>query len=152
MHPYRISHAHDDMQMEVIHGFLSRAYWSPGIPREVVEKAARHSLVAGAFHASGAQVGFARLITDHTTFGYLADVFVLEGHRGQGLARAMTRSFLELPEVKGFRTVLLATRDAHGVYEACGFERVIEPGLYMRIPRVSPCEASADGNVGSKNC
>lgn len=132
---YRLSHAQEEMQLDIIHSFLRTAYWSLNVPFEVVEKAARYSLVVGAFDAQGAQVGFARFVTDHATFGYLADVFVLEGHRGKGLARAMTKAFLDLPEVAGFRTILLATRDAHGVYEACGFVKDLTPGRYMRIPR-----------------
>jgi hypothetical protein len=75
------------------------------------------------------------MATDHATFGYLADVFVIEKHRGKGLARAMTLALLDLPEVRRFRRVLLATRDAHGVYEACGFERVANPELFMQIAR-----------------
>ena len=138
MHPsaeYRISLDPADLQMEVIHGFLARCYWSPGIPLAIVEKAARNSLVVGAYHESGAQVGFARMVTDHATFGYLADVFVLEEHRGKGLSVAMTKALLDVPEVKGFRRIMLATRDAHGVYERCGFQRVEDPSPFMQIRR-----------------
>ena len=132
---YRISLDPSELQMEVIHGFLTRCYWSPGIPLEVVEKAARNSLVVGAYHVSGTQVGFARMVTDHATFGYLADVFVLEEHRGKGLSVAMTRALLDVPEVQGFRRIMLATRDAHGVYERCGFQRIDDPAPFMQIRR-----------------
>lgn len=132
---YHISLDPLELQLEVIHGFLTRSYWSPGIPFGVVEMAVRNSLVVGAYQTSGAQVGFARLVTDHATFGYLADVFVLEEHRGQGLSVAMTMALLDLPEVKGFRRILLATRDAHGVYERCGFQRVEDPSSFMQIRR-----------------
>ena len=133
--PYRISLDPSELQFEVIHGYLSRSYWSPGIPRDVVEKAARHSLCVGAYEAGGAQVGFARLATDHTTFGYLADVFVLEVHRGLGLSRAMVGALMALPEVQGMRRLMLATRDAHGLYEKLGWERVIDPTPLMQIRR-----------------
>jgi GNAT superfamily N-acetyltransferase len=132
---YRISLNASELQLEVIHGFLTGSYWSPGVPREVIERAVKHSLVVGAYLASGEQVGFARMVTDHATFGYLADVFVLEEHRGRGLSLAMTRALLELPEVQGYRRILLATRDAHGVYERCGFERVTDPSAFMQIRR-----------------
>jgi GNAT superfamily N-acetyltransferase len=132
---YRLSFDPAQQQIEVIHAFLFRSYWSPGIPRHLVEKAVGNSLVAGIFDPSGAQVGFARMVTDHTSFGYLADVFVLEAHRGRGLGHALTRALLDLPEVRGFRTLLLRTRDAHGLYEACGFERVLDPAPFMQIRR-----------------
>jgi GNAT superfamily N-acetyltransferase len=132
---YRISLDPAELQLGVIHGFLARSYWSPGIPLQVVERAVSNSLVAGAYQAGGTQVGFARMVTDHATFGYLSDVFVLEEHRGRGLATAMTRALLELPEVKGFRRIMLATRDAHGIYEKCGFQPIADPAFFMEIPR-----------------
>jgi GNAT superfamily N-acetyltransferase len=132
---YRISLDPSELQMEVIHGFLTRTYWSRGIPMKVLACAVKHSLVAGAYQAAGNQVGFARLVTDHATFGYLADVFVLEEHRGRGLATAMTKALLEVPEVKSFRRIILATRDAHGVYEKCGFQRIEDATPFMQILR-----------------
>lgn len=137
-HEYRISLDPSELQLEVIHGYLTRSYWSPGVPFEVVERAVRNSLTVGAYHRSGAQVGFARLATDHATFAWLADVFVLEEHRGKGLSVAMTKALLELPEVQGLRRIMLATRDAHGVYERCGFERILDPAPYMLIRQVPP--------------
>jgi GNAT superfamily N-acetyltransferase len=132
---YRISLDPSELQLEVLHGFLAGSYWSPGLPREVLERAVRHSLVAGAYDRAGNQVGFARMVTDQATFGYLADVFVLEPHRGRGLATAMVRALLDLPGVAGFRRILLLTRDAHGVYERCGFQRVTDPAPFMTIHR-----------------
>jgi GNAT superfamily N-acetyltransferase len=131
---YRISLDPADLQMDVIHGFLTTSYWSPGIPRAAVERAAAHSLVVGAYR-DGVQVGFARMVTDHTSFGYLADVFVLEPHQGRGLARKMVRALLDLPEVQDFRRILLATRDAHGVYSKLGFEPLAKPEQLMQILR-----------------
>ncbi|HJW32363.1 MAG TPA: GNAT family N-acetyltransferase [Holophagaceae bacterium] len=132
---YRLSLDPADLQFEVIHAYLTRSYWSPGIPRQVVEQAARHSLVAGVYGPEGAQVGFARIATDHATFGYLADVFVLEDHRGRGLSTAMVRALMELPEVQGFRRLMLATRDAHGVYDKLGWEPVTDPKPFMQLLR-----------------
>ncbi|MBI1752735.1 MAG: GNAT family N-acetyltransferase [Acidobacteria bacterium] len=132
---HRISLDPAELQFDVIHGYLARSYWSPGIPREVVERAARHSLCVGAYGPGGAQVGFARLVTDHTTFGYLADVFVLEAHRGLGLAEAMVQALMDLPEVRGMRRLMLATRDAHGLYRKLGWEPVSDPAPLMQIRR-----------------
>jgi len=132
---YRISLDPGELQIGVIHGYLTRSYWSPGVPREVVAKAASHSLCVGAFAPDGAQVGFARLTTDHTTFGYLADVFVLEEHRGRGLSKAMVRALMDLPEVRGMRRLMLATRDAHGLYAQLGWSPVTDPSPFMQVHR-----------------
>jgi GNAT superfamily N-acetyltransferase len=132
---YRISTDASELQLDVIHGFLTTSYWSPGIPRELVAKAIRHSLTVGAYDSAGGQVGFARLVTDCASFGYLADVFVLEPHRGRGLAQRLVRALLELPDVQGLRRIMLATRDAHGVYRKCGFEPVADPAILMQILR-----------------
>jgi len=132
---YTISLDPSRLQLEVIHGFLAQSYWSPGIPKELIEKAIDHSLCVGAFSADGQQVGFARLVTDHATFGYLADVFVLEPHRGRGLSTRMVRALLELPEVKGMRRLALVTRDAHGVYAREGFGPLAAPDRWMELHR-----------------
>ncbi|MEO8505093.1 MAG: GNAT family N-acetyltransferase [Acidobacteriota bacterium] len=132
---YEVSFERSRLDLDVIHAFLSAAYWSAGIPRQVVERAIAGSLAVGCYAPSGAQVGFARLITDHATFGYLADVFVLPEHRGQRLGQRMTRAILDLPEVVGMRRLMLATRDAHSVYAAVGFEQVTDAKPFMQILR-----------------
>lgn len=132
---YELSFDASRLDLDVIHAFLSTSYWSPGIPRAVIAKAIAHSLCVGCFETSGAQVGFARLITDHATFGYLADVFVLPAHRGHGLGRRMTDAILQLPHVREMRRLLLATRDAHSLYAAAGFEQVTDPRPFMQVLR-----------------
>lgn len=132
---YRITLDPAELQLGAIHAYLARSYWSPGIPLATVEKAIGNSVCIGAYGPGGAQVGFARLATDHATFGYLADVYVLEEHRGKGLSRAMVEALLALPEVQGFRRIMLATRDAHGLYEKLGFEPVTDPKPLMQILR-----------------
>lgn len=132
---YRMSLDPAELQFDVIHGYLSRSYWSPGIPREIVEKAARHSLCVGVYGPDGGQVGFARMTTDHATFGYLADVFVLEEHRGLGLSAVMVQALMDLPEVQGMRRLMLATRDAHGLYAKLGWVPVTDPSPFMQIQR-----------------
>jgi hypothetical protein len=85
---FRISLDPGELQLEVIHGYLTSSNWSLGIPMHAVEGAVRNSLVAGAYEPSGVQVGFARVVTDHASFGYLADVFVLEAFQGRDLGKA----------------------------------------------------------------
>lgn len=133
---YEISTDPARLDVEVIHGYLARSYWSPGIPRETVERATRHSLCFGAYErATGAQVGFARVVTDHATFAYLCDVFVLEPHRERGIAKALMRAFTAHPAVAGARRVMLTTRDAHGLYRQFGFRDVIRNTSLMEILR-----------------
>lgn len=138
MHPdYEISADRSRLDLDAIHTYLSRSYWSPGIPRETVERAAAHSLCFGLYHRD-AQVGFARVVTDRATFGYLADVYVLEAHRGQGLAKALVRSVLAHPDLQGLRRFLLATRDAHGLYRPFGFRPTDKPENLLEIRREAP--------------
>lgn len=118
---YRLSFAPEDQQLDLIHAFLSGAYWSPGIPRHIVERAIANSLCVGAFDADGEQVGFARVVSDHATFAYLADVFVLPAHRGQGLARQMLEALHAHPDLQGLRRWVLFTRDMQPLYAKLGW-------------------------------
>lgn len=118
-----------------VHGWLASSYWSPGISRSLVERAIAGSHSLGAY-AGGEQVGYARMITDHATFAWLADVWIDEAVRGQGLGRRMTRWFVDHPGFEGIRRFALATRDAHGVYAAVGFAPLARPDRYME--RLSP--------------
>ncbi|MFO0840527.1 MAG: GNAT family N-acetyltransferase [Phycisphaerae bacterium] len=130
---YTISLDPDRMQLDVIHGFLSTCYWSPGIRREIVAEAIRNSLVAGAVDsASGEQVGFVRVVTDYASFAWVCDVFVLEGHRGHGLAQRMIDELMRHPRLQTLRRWCLATRDAQGLYRKLGFKPVVE-GRWMEL-------------------
>jgi ribosomal protein S18 acetylase RimI-like enzyme len=134
--PYEISSDPARLDLAVIHGYLARSYWSPGIPREIVERAVRNSLCFGVYHReTGAQLAFTRVVTDHATFAYLCDVFVLEEHRGQGLGKAMMRAAMAHPALAGARRVMLATRDAHGLYRQYGFGDVLRNTNLMEIVR-----------------
>lgn len=117
-----------------IHDFLSRSYWAKDIPFEVVDRSIDNSLCFGLYDG-GRQVGFARVITDRTTFAYLADVFVLPSHRGRGLSRRLMEAVLAHPDLRGLRRSMLATRDAHGLYEKVGFTRLRSPERFMEIHR-----------------
>jgi GNAT superfamily N-acetyltransferase len=118
------------LDLDLIQGFLSASYWAPGIPREVVARSIEHSLCFGIYEGAR-QVGFARVITDRATFGYLGDVFVLESHRGRGLSRWLMECVHAHPELQGFRRWVLLTRDAHGLYAQHGWTPIANPDRYM---------------------
>jgi GNAT superfamily N-acetyltransferase len=120
------------LDVDVIHGFLTRSYWAAGISREKVERSLDRSLCF-ALLVDGRQAGFARVITDRTTFAYLCDVFVLEEHRGGGLGKRLIAAVRAHPDLVGLRRFLLTTRDAHGLYEPFGFQCVTEPRKFMEI-------------------
>jgi GNAT superfamily N-acetyltransferase len=113
-----------------VHGWLASSYWSPGIERALVERAIAGSHCLGAY-ADGVQIGFARAITDYATFAWIADVWIDEQARGQGLGRRMVQWFLDHPDIGGVRRFALTTLDAHGVYEKLGFHGLIRPQNFM---------------------
>jgi GNAT superfamily N-acetyltransferase len=123
------------LDITVIHRFLTESYWAEGIARETVARSIAGSLPFGLYHGAR-QIGFARAITDRTTFAYLADVFVLDAFRGQGLGAWLIETILTHPELQGLRRWMLITRDAHGLYQKAGFTEVAEPARYMekRLP------------------
>jgi len=118
--------------LDVVHGYLARSYWSPGIPRRTVERAIAGSFCFGAF-ASGRQIGFARVITDKATFAYVADVFVLEEFRGRGVAAKLMEAIRTHHDLQRLRRWLLLTKDAHRLYEKFGFRAVANPDRHMEI-------------------
>jgi GNAT superfamily N-acetyltransferase len=123
------------LDVSLIHEFLSQqSYWAPGITREIVERSLKNSLCFGLFHESQ-QVGFARLVTDRATFAWLADVFVIDAHRGQGLGVWMIESLLTHPDLQGLRRMLLGTRDAHSLYARFGFTPLADPSRFQEIFR-----------------
>lgn len=113
-----------------VHGWLASSYWSPGIERTLVERAIAGSHCLGGYR-DGEQVGYARAITDFATFAWIADVWVDEAARGQGLGRRMVGWFVDHPRYAGIRRVALVTADAHGVYQALGFHAPLRPDRYM---------------------
>lgn len=118
---YEISTDPARLDLELVHRFLSEeAYWSPGVAREVVVRSIECSLPFGLYR-SDEQVGFARVVTDYATFAWLADVFVLDGHRGRGLGKWLVETVLAHPDLSTLRRWLLATADAHELYTRFGF-------------------------------
>ena len=118
---YSISTNSSLLNIEVVYNYLSKeSYWATNIPREIVETSIKNSLCFGLYQ-NGIQIGFARLITDKATFAYLADVFILEEHRGQGLSKWLMEVIQAHPELQSLRRWMLGTRDAHGLYEQFGW-------------------------------
>lgn len=124
------------IDVDLVHRELAASYWSPGVPRPVVEAAIAGSVCWSA-HRNGRQVGFARLVTDRATFGWLADVFVLEEARGAGIGKALVAAAVERVHRYGLRRVMLATRDAHDVYRPFGFTDPPD-GLLLQYTAASP--------------
>ena len=120
------------LDRSLVQGFLSRSYWAKGIPREIVDRSIENSLCFGLYHGEQ-QVGFARVITDFATFAYLADVFVVEGSRGEGLGMRLMKVVMEHPSLKNLRRWMLVTRDAHGLYEKFGWRSLENPERIMEI-------------------
>ena len=133
------------LDLDVIHGFLSTCYWSPGIARERIAHAIQNSLCFGVYdttlpfrraqegpaHRLPAQVGFARIVTDRATFAYLCDVFIIESHRKMGLSKRLMDAVMAHPDLRGVRRLCLFTRDAHSLYTRYGFTPMPEPARYL---------------------
>jgi Predicted acetyltransferase len=120
------------LDIDVIHGFLRTSYWAEGRRRSVVDRAIRNSLCFGVY-AGGRQVAFARVVSDRAVFAYMMDVFVIPEYRGRGISKALMRAVLDHPDLQNLRTFLLATHDAHGLYEQFGFRPLAQPERWMSI-------------------
>ena len=130
---YEISTDTHRLNVDVVHKFLSEdSYWSPGIPRTIVERAIQNSLCFGVYHRT-AQIGFARVVTDKSTFALLADLFILKAHRGKGLSKWLMRCVVAHEDLQGLRRLLLLTSDAHGLYRQFGFEELGNPSRFMEV-------------------
>ncbi len=139
MNGYFISTDKNLLQLERVHAFLSRSYWSPGVPMSVVESAAKNSMTFGLYFGDNReQVGYARIVTDHATIAYLADVYVLEEHRGKGLSKEMMTFIMETLAPMKLRRICLATKDAHDLYRKYGFEITKTPDRWMEIKNSNP--------------
>lgn len=129
----RTSPDFDDIDLALVHGFLSReSYWAAGIPANTLERALRHSVCCSGFLDGVGQIAFARAVTDQATFAYLADVFVLPAHRGQGHGRAVVEALMADPRLQGLRRWHLVTRDMQRLYAKLGFEPLSQPERHMQ--------------------
>ena len=132
---YTISTDRARIDRAAVHEFLARSYWAAGIPRELVDRSIDESLCFGLYAPDGSQAGFARAVTDKATCAYLADVFVLEPHRGRGLGVWLVQTIVAHPELRTLRRFLLFTADAHEVYRRAGFGPARTPDWYMELVR-----------------
>ena len=135
---YTITQSIEPGDFDALYAFLSASYWSRGIPRETMERSVRGALPFVLRDARGDLAGFARVITDRATFGYIGDLFVLPEHRGKGLSKRLMDAIMTHPELQNFRRWMLATSDAHGLYEKFGFRSLAAPEVLMerRDPNV----------------
>jgi GNAT superfamily N-acetyltransferase len=136
------------LDLETVHGFLTGSYWAEGIPRETVARSIRHSICFGAFDGDR-QVGFARVISDRATFAYVADVFVLDSHRGRGIGKRIMAAVTSHPELQSLRLWTLFTRDAHGLYRQVGFREARYPDRLMERRQPQPYGVGA-GNGANR--
>lgn len=130
---YKVSSNIEEMDLAIIHSFISSTYWAKGIPLQTMETAINNSLCFGIFTDSNQQVAFARMITDSATFAYLSDVFVSPEHRGKGLSKWLMQVIIEHPNLQGLRRMALATSDAHSLYEQFGFKALSSPESFMEL-------------------
>jgi GNAT superfamily N-acetyltransferase len=131
---YSISTDRSRLDLDLIQDYLSNeSYWATGRARDVIARSIENSLSFGVFK-NDEQVGFARIVTDYATFAWVADVFVLPAHRGQGLSKWLMEVILAHPQLQGFRRWVLSTKDAHGLYEKFGFIKLHRPERWMERP------------------
>jgi len=133
---YTVSDDPGRLDVRAIHAYLTRSYWSAGIPFELVARAIQSSLSIGAYDPAGGQVGLVRLVSDYATFCYVCDVYVLEEHRGRGLSKAMLGMAMDHPTLQGLRRWSLVTADAQALYRQFGFTAQAQPERHME--RVDP--------------
>ncbi len=133
---YAISDDRARVDEAAVHRYLSReSYWARGIERGVLDRALDNSLCFALRAPDGSFAGFARAVTDRATFGYLADVFVLDAHRDRGLGRWLVRTAVEHPELRTLRRWVLFTADAHALYASAGFGPAAAPETFMERRR-----------------
>ena len=143
MSAYTVSTDPSRLDVEMIHRFLSEeSYWAKGRTRDVIDRSIANSYPFG-IYLDGEQVAFARVVTDTITFAWLADVFVLPEHRGNGVGKLLVRSVIEDPRFAGMKRWFLGTADAHELYRRFGFSEPINPGRFMSIESFSEAQACA---------
>jgi len=128
---FLISTNKQKIDLIAVHSFLTNSYWSKGITLDKIKNSIENSLCFGVYYNSK-QIGFSRVVTDYTLFGYIADVFILEEYRGRGLSKWLMDTIINYPSIKNLRSWMLATSGAHGLYEKYGFEKISDPEKYMK--------------------
>lgn len=131
---FYISTDKSKLDLKIIQNFLSNSYWAKNRALKTTKRSIKNSLCFGVYYKKN-QIGFARVITDYATFAYLADVFILEEYRGQGLSKWLMEMILNYGEVKDLGRWSLATRDAHSLYKKFGFTNLKKPQNRMEMSR-----------------
>lgn len=129
---FTVSTNPEQLDIDVIHAFVTRSYWARGIPKELVRRAIENSLCFGLYD-NGKQIGFSRVITDYTRIAYIEDVFVLEEYQRRGLGTWLMECVIDYLIPFGLRRIMLGTKDAHGFYERFGFKEIGNPKMWMEI-------------------
>lgn len=129
------------LDIDFIHEFLRHSYWAEDVPRSVVAKSIEHSLCFGVYDGDE-QIGFARVISDFATYAYMADVFIVEEHRGKGHGRTLVQAIMSHPDLQGLKRWQLATKDAQGLYAKFGFTPLATPERWMEIRKPQPYTAA----------
>ena len=142
---YEIDDGFARLDFPSLERWLTAAYWSPGIRMPEILKGARNSALNLGCYRGGEQVGYLRVASDRTRFAYIMDVYVDEGHRKRGLARALVKTAMEHPDLADVYTWLLATRDAQAVYAQAGFGPLPEPGNWMILRKPKARAPAQDG-------
>ena len=141
---FEISTDKSRLDIECIHAYLSKeSYWAKNIPLELVQKSIEGSICFGVYHHAAnlpacRQVGYARMISDCASFGYLADVFIIEEYRGKGISKWLMETIINYPAFQPLRRWMLATRDAHGLYKQLGFTELDKPERIMQRVKENP--------------
>jgi len=125
-----ISTENSRLDIDLIHQFLTNSYWAKGRTKEEVITTIEHCLNFGVY-LDNQQIGFARLLTDYTVFGYLMDVFIIDEHRGKGYAKELVKTIMEHKELQKIKKWMLLTADAHGLYRQFGFDSLEDPTMAM---------------------
>lgn len=118
---YTISDCSELIDIEVVLNLLGNVYWAKNRTRELIEKSIEESLCFGVYHIDK-QVGFARIVTDNSTFSWICDIIIDDEHRGKGLGKKLVEVIVDHPDIKNTK-MFLATKDAHGLYEKYGFKK-----------------------------
>lgn len=129
---FTISTDKEKIDLDYVHNFLSKTYWAENIPKETVERSINGSLCFGIYEGEK-QIGFARVVTDEATFAYLCDVFIDEAYRGKRLSKWLMQTIVDYPGLQGLRRFMLATKDAHGLYQQFGFVPLTFVDRWMHV-------------------
>lgn len=132
--PFTITNDKSQIDVEYVHKYLSeRSFWAKGRDFDTVKKSIENAFCFSIHHGNGKQVGFARVITDYSTFAYLSDVFIDEKYRGKGLSKMLLQNIMEHPDLSNIIRWMLLTKDAHGLYARFGFTNTTISNWIMEI-------------------